>query len=49
MGRNYIANVNAGDLWYFPPGMPHSLQGLDGNGTEFLLVCACACDHSIDV
>jgi uncharacterized membrane protein len=20
LGQNYIANVNAGDLWYFPPG-----------------------------
>ena len=29
-----------GDLWYFPPGIPHSLQGTsaDGEGTEFLLV-----------
>ncbi|KZV76410.1 oxalate decarboxylase [Peniophora sp. CONT] len=37
-GRNYRANVNAGDLWYFPPGVPHSLQGLSDEGTEFLLV-----------
>ncbi|KAI0312714.1 oxalate decarboxylase, partial [Amylostereum chailletii] len=38
-GRNYIANVNEGDLWYFPPGIPHSLQATgDGEGTEFLLV-----------
>jgi oxalate decarboxylase family bicupin protein len=27
-----------GDLWYFPSGHPHSLQGLSANGTEFLLV-----------
>ena len=27
-----------GDLWYFPSGHPHSLQGLSPNGTEFLLV-----------
>ena len=28
-----------GDLWYFPPGVPHSLQATaEGNGTEFLLV-----------
>ncbi|KAL1740052.1 RmlC-like cupin domain-containing protein, partial [Schizophyllum fasciatum] len=25
-GRNYLASVKAGDLWYFPPGIPHSLQ-----------------------
>ncbi|MDX8365428.1 oxalate decarboxylase family bicupin [Cytobacillus sp. IB215665] len=36
-GRNFIADVEAGDLWYFPPGIPHSIQGLDG-GCEFLLV-----------
>ncbi|KZS92561.1 oxalate decarboxylase [Sistotremastrum niveocremeum HHB9708] len=40
-GQNYIADVNAGDVWYFPPGIPHSLQGLNDSsvdGTEFLLV-----------
>ncbi len=36
-GRNFIANIEQGDLWYFPPGIPHSIQGLDG-GCEFLLV-----------
>lgn len=36
-GRNFIADVGPGDLWYFPPGIPHSLQGLEG-GCEFLLV-----------
>ncbi|TFY64564.1 hypothetical protein EVJ58_g2554, partial [Rhodofomes roseus] len=31
---------NQGDLWYFPPGQPHSLQATadDPAGTEFLLV-----------
>lgn len=30
----------AGDLWYFPPGIPHSLQATDDDpdGSEFLLV-----------
>ena len=37
-GRPYVKDVKAGDLWYFPPGLPHSIQGLDPNGTEFLLV-----------
>lgn len=39
-GRNYVATVNKGDLWYFPPGTPHSLQATNDNpdGTEFLLV-----------
>lgn len=36
-GRNFIADVGAGDLWYFPPGIPHSIQGL-AEGCEFLLV-----------
>ncbi|QRV73690.1 oxalate decarboxylase [Ceratobasidium sp. AG-Ba] len=39
-GQNYNANVYAGDLWYFPAGVPHVLQGLDdvADGCEFLLV-----------
>lgn len=36
-GRNFIADVRPGDLWYFPPGIPHSIQGLE-EGCEFLLV-----------
>ncbi|KAE8230991.1 hypothetical protein CF326_g4000, partial [Tilletia indica] len=30
-GGNYVADVQAGDLWSFPRGVPHSLQaGPDG-------------------
>ncbi|KIX08812.1 uncharacterized protein Z518_03469 [Rhinocladiella mackenziei CBS 650.93] len=36
-GGNFIDDLKKGDLWYFPPGHPHSLQGLSPNGTEFLL------------
>lgn len=36
-GRPYIADVKAGDLWYFPPGAPHSLQGLGPDGCEFVI------------
>ncbi|WP_055108747.1 oxalate decarboxylase family bicupin [Paenibacillus ihumii] len=36
-GRNFIADVGEGDLWYFPAGIPHSIQGLE-TGCEFLLV-----------
>ncbi|MCM3782680.1 oxalate decarboxylase family bicupin [Neobacillus mesonae] len=36
-GRSFIADVGPGDLWYFPPGIPHSIQGLE-DGCEFLLV-----------
>jgi oxalate decarboxylase len=36
-GRPYIADVQAGDLWYFPAGLPHSLQGLGPDGCEFVI------------
>lgn len=36
-GRNFIDDLGPGDLWYFPPGVPHSIQAL-GEGAEFLLV-----------
>ncbi len=36
-GRNFITDIGPGDLWYFPPRLPHSLQGLQ-NGCEFLLL-----------
>jgi oxalate decarboxylase len=36
-GRNFIADVGKGDLWNFPSGIPHSIQGLK-EGCEFLLV-----------
>jgi oxalate decarboxylase len=37
-GHEFVDDVGVGDLWYFPPGIPHSIQGLDPDGTEFLLV-----------
>ena len=37
-GRPSVQDVAAGDLWFFPAGMPHSLQGLGPDGAEFLLV-----------
>jgi oxalate decarboxylase len=37
-GRGFVDEVGVGDLWYFPPGIPHSIQGLDPDGAEFLLV-----------
>ena len=36
-GRLFLDDVAAGDLWYFPAGLPHSIQALE-NGAEFLLV-----------
>ncbi|KAL1968072.1 hypothetical protein VTN77DRAFT_2202 [Rasamsonia byssochlamydoides] len=37
-GGSFIDDLAKGDLWYFPSGHPHSLQGLSPNGTEFLLI-----------
>lgn len=37
-GRPAVRDVKEGDLWYFPPGLPHSLQGLGPSGAEFVLV-----------
>ncbi|WP_223497709.1 oxalate decarboxylase [Bacillus subtilis] len=36
-GRSFIDDVGEGDLWYFPSGLPHSIQALE-EGAEFLLV-----------
>jgi oxalate decarboxylase len=36
-GRDFVDDVGVGDLWYFPAGIPHSIQGLE-SGCEFLLV-----------
>ncbi|MBD0319253.1 MAG: oxalate decarboxylase family bicupin [Gemmatimonadetes bacterium] len=36
-GRNFVDDVGPGDLWNFPAGIPHSIQGLE-EGCEFLLV-----------
>jgi oxalate decarboxylase len=37
-GSTYVNDVGQGDLWYFPTGVPHSIQGLGPDGCEFLLV-----------
>jgi oxalate decarboxylase len=37
-GHNFVDDVGVGDLWYFPSGIPHSIQGLGPDGCEFLLV-----------
>jgi oxalate decarboxylase len=37
-GNNFVDDVGVGDLWYFPGGIPHSIQGLGPDGCEFLLV-----------
>ena len=37
-GRSFISDVHEGDLWIFPGGIPHSIQGLGPDGCKFLLV-----------
>ncbi len=37
-GCTFQDDVFEGDLWYFPAGIPHSIQGLENDGCEFLLV-----------
>ena len=36
-GLPSVQDVEAGDLWYFPAGLPHSLQGMGPDGAEFVL------------
>ncbi len=38
VGRAYVQDVRQGEIWYFPAGQPHSLQGLGPDGCEFLIV-----------
>src|SRR5437764_8860140 len=42
-GTMFIDDVSKGDLWLFPAGFPHSIQGLRPNGCEFLLVWRAIC------
>ena len=37
-GRGFVEDVNEGDLWLFPGGIPHSIQGLGPDGAQFVLV-----------
>jgi oxalate decarboxylase len=37
-GKSFVSDVGEGDLWLFPPGIPHSIQGLGPDGCRFLLV-----------
>jgi len=37
-GKSFVTDVAENDLWYFPTGIPHSIQGLNPDGALFLLV-----------
>jgi oxalate decarboxylase len=36
--KTFLDDVGEGDLWFFPSGVPHSIQGIGDDGCEFLLV-----------
>jgi oxalate decarboxylase len=36
-GQAEVVDFEEGDIWYFPKGYPHSLQGLAPHGTHFVL------------
>lgn len=36
-GRAFQDDLKEGDLWFFPAGIPHSIQGIGKDGCEFLL------------
>jgi oxalate decarboxylase len=36
-GRANVEDIGEGGLWYFPAGLPHSLQGIGEDGAEFIL------------
>jgi len=37
-GRGFVEDVHEGDVWLFPGGFPHSIQGVGEDGCQFLLV-----------
>jgi oxalate decarboxylase len=37
-GKSFVADTKKNELWFFPPGVPHSIQGLNPDGAEFMLV-----------
>jgi oxalate decarboxylase family bicupin protein len=36
-GQTFVDDLTTGDVWFFPAGVPHTLQALD-DGVEFMLV-----------
>ena len=36
-GRMFVSDVKEGDIWFFPAGLPHSLQGTGSDGCEFII------------
>ncbi|HWG20453.1 MAG TPA: cupin domain-containing protein [Terracidiphilus sp.] len=37
-GRGFVEDVSKGDVWLFPGGVPHSIQGVGDDGCQFVLV-----------
>jgi oxalate decarboxylase family bicupin protein len=36
-GRSFVDDVSKGDVWFFPPGVPHSIQALQGGVVSSLV------------
>jgi len=36
-GKHEVSQLNVGDIWYFPKGVAHTIQGV-GDENEYLLV-----------
>ena len=37
-GKNQVFRADKGDIWYFPKGQGHVIQGITDPGAEYLLV-----------
>jgi quercetin dioxygenase-like cupin family protein len=33
-GRSFVDDLSKGDVWFFPPGVPHSIQAFDTGGKK---------------
>jgi quercetin dioxygenase-like cupin family protein len=34
-GRSFVDDVSKGDVWFFPPGVPHSIQAFETGGKKY--------------
>src|SRR5467141_1375981 len=35
-GKSFVADIKKNDLWFFPPGIPHSIQGINPEECLFM-------------
>jgi quercetin dioxygenase-like cupin family protein len=34
-GRSFVDDLSKGDVWFFPPGVPHSIQAFETGGNVY--------------